>query len=95
MARYYVRKDESALFRDDARDVEYERLRGGRVLETIYRRNGSRIETIRDAGGYVLRRVKITPNGREIVLFDSRDIDDRRRVNYTQTLPPIQLDHPA
>ncbi len=91
---YYIRKDESALFRNNARDVEYEQLRGGRVLETIYRPNGSRVETIRDAGGYVLRRVKITPNGREVVLFDSRDVDDRRRVNYNETLAPIQLTIP-
>lgn len=91
---YYVRKDESALFRNNARDVEYEQLRGGRVLETVYRRDGSRVETVRDAGGYVLRRVKVTPNGREIILFDSRDVDDRRRVNYNETLAPIQLTIP-
>ncbi|MCP4071509.1 MAG: OmpA family protein [Hyphomicrobiales bacterium] len=88
---YYVRKDESALFRDRARDVEIINLRGGRTLEIIYRRNGSRVETVRDAGGHILRRVKIDRNGREHVLFDSRNIDNRRRVDYDRELPPIQL----
>ncbi len=91
---YYVRKDDSVLFRDRARDVTYEKLRGGRTLETVYRRNGSRIETIRDPGGYILRRVKIDRDGREIILFDSRDINDRRRVNYDDTLPPLRIDIP-
>ncbi len=88
---YFVRKDESALFRDDARNVEIVNLRGGRTLETIYRQNGSRIETVRDAGGYVLRRVKIDRFGVQHVLFDSRNIDNRRRVDYDRELPPIQL----
>ncbi len=88
---YFVRKDESALFRNGARDVEIVNLRGGRTLETVYRRNGSQVETVRDAGGYILRRVKISPNGREHVLFDSRDIDDRRHVDYDRELPPIDL----
>ena len=87
----YVRKDESALFRNGARNVEVVNLRGGRTLETIYRRNGSRVETVRDAGGYVLRRVKISRSGRKHVLFDSRDIDNRRRVDYDRELPPINL----
>ncbi|MGB7336477.1 MAG: OmpA family protein [Salaquimonas sp.] len=91
---YYVRKDESSLFRNNAEDVTYENLRGGRTLETIYRQNGSRIETVRDAGGYVLRRSRITRDGREVVLYDFRDMDDRRRVNYNDTLPPIQLNIP-
>ncbi len=68
-----VRKDESALLRDRANTVEYERLAGGRVRETITRPNGVRIVTLRDAGGYVLKRTRILPNGDEIVLFDWRD----------------------
>ncbi len=91
--RYYVRKDESALFRHDSRDVEYERMRNGMTREIITRRNGVQIITVRDPGGYILRRVKVFPNGEQIVLFDTRD-DRQRPVNYDQQLPPLQITIP-
>lgn len=83
--QYYVRKDESALFRYDADDIEYERLRGGRVREIVTRPNGSQIITIRDAGGYVLRREKITRDGRRIVLYDMREED------YGRPYQPVEI----
>ena len=86
-----VRKDESALLRDRANTVEYERLASGRVRETITRPNGVRIVTLRDAGGYVLKRTRILPNGDEIVLFDWRNETNPRFVDYDKTLPPIRL----
>ncbi|MCP4185161.1 MAG: OmpA family protein [Hyphomicrobiales bacterium] len=92
--KFYVRKDESALFRHGANNVEIVNLRGGRTLEKIYHRNGSRVETLRDAGGYVLRRVKIDRLGRKHVLFDSGSINTRRRADYDRELPPIKLHIP-
>ncbi|WP_425419545.1 OmpA family protein [Oricola indica] len=91
---YYVRKDESSLLRDGDAEVTVQRLRGGRTLETVTRRNGVRIETVRDEGGYILKRTRILPNGREIVLIDNRGRDDRRRVDYERRLPPIRVDIP-
>lgn len=91
---YYVRKDESSLLRDGDAEVTVQRLRGGRTLETVTRRNGVRIETIRDEGGYILKRTRILPNGREYVLIDNRGRDDRRRVDYDRRLPPIRVDIP-
>jgi outer membrane protein OmpA-like peptidoglycan-associated protein len=92
--RYYVRKDESALFRDGARNVEIENLRNGRTREIVYRRNGSKIITVRDPGGYILRRVRVTPDGERIVLFDIRDERRRDRFDYDRSLPPIRLGIP-
>ena len=89
--RYYVRKDESALFRDDASNVTIEQLRGGRTVETIYRPDGSRIVTLRDAGGYILRRARVDPYGREYVLFDSSAEDPNRYSDLDRELPPIRL----
>lgn len=91
---YYVRKDESALFRDDRNRTTIEHLRGGRTRETIIRPNGTRIVTLRDPGGYVLRRVKVFPNGDEIVLFDTREEQRRAWVDYDRSLPPLRIGIP-
>lgn len=88
---YYIRKDESALFRDDGTDAYYEQLDGGRVRETITRPNGVQVVSLRDPGGYVLRRVKIYPNGDEVVLFDSRDDQRQSLIDYDRRLRPIEL----
>ena len=92
--QYYVRKDESSLLREGDAEVTVQRLRGGRTLETVTRRNGVRIETVRDEGGYILRRSRILPDGREIVLIDNRGRDDSRRVDYGNRLPPLHVDIP-
>jgi outer membrane protein OmpA-like peptidoglycan-associated protein len=89
--RYYVRKDESALMRDYGRNVQIERLPNGRTREIITRPNGTRIITVRDAGGYALRRIKVRPDGRRIVLFDYREDRQRQVVNYDRVLPPLRL----
>ena len=90
----YVRRDESARLRGDGARVQIDQLRGGRTRETVLRPNGVRIVTIRDAGGYVLRRSKILPNGAEIVLVDQREDAGNRQVNYGQALPPLRLNVP-
>jgi outer membrane protein OmpA-like peptidoglycan-associated protein len=92
--RYYVRKDESAYFRHDSRDVEVEHLRNGNTRETITRRNGSQIITVRDPGGYILRRVKVTPDGERFVLYDARDENHERANDYDHHLPPIHVTIP-
>lgn len=91
---YYVRRDESALFRDEGAEVFVEPLQGGRTRETITRPNGVRIVTLRDPGGYVLRRLKVLPNGDEITLFDTREEGAERFIDYDSTLPPLQVDIP-
>ncbi len=91
---YYIRKDESALFRDNASNVEIERLRGGYVRETIYRRDGSMVITIRDPGGYVVRREKVNASGRSFVLYDAFNDRPRPRRDYDRELPPIRIGIP-
>jgi outer membrane protein OmpA-like peptidoglycan-associated protein len=89
---YFVRKDESSLLRDGDVSVNVERLRGGRTQETITRRNGVQIVTIRDQGGYILYRSRIMPDGREYVIVDNREFDDREFVDYDRRLPPLRMD---
>lgn len=91
---YYIRKDESALFRDDARNVEIERLRGGFVRETVYRRDGSMVITVRDPGGYVVRREKVMASGQSFVLYDAYYDQPMPRRDYDRELPPIRIGIP-
>jgi outer membrane protein OmpA-like peptidoglycan-associated protein len=79
-------------------NVFYEDLGRGRVRETIARRDGSKIVTVRNRNGDILRRSRIAPDGREYVLayFDDRnqaDLDTWR--DPGEDLPPLRLNIPA
>ena len=94
----YVRSsDYDRLVRQDD-TVYYEELRNGRVREVVERRDGSRVVTIRDRYGDVIRRVRILPDGQEYMMaympedrYDSmRPFEDPGR-----DLPPLRLTIPA
>ncbi len=67
---------------------------GGWTEHVVVRPNGVRIVTVRDANGFVVRRIKVLPDGRRIVLFDNRppwwDDDGDVIVNVAppRVLPP-------
>ncbi|MEQ8656838.1 MAG: OmpA family protein [Hyphomicrobiales bacterium] len=90
---YFVRRDESSLLRDGDAEMRVERLRGGLTQETITRRNGVQIITIRDEGGFVLYRSRIRRDGREVVLIDNRGFNDPNDI-FVNDLPPLQLQIP-
>jgi len=81
-----------------ARDVYYEELPRGRTREVIVRENGVRVVTIRDRYGDVIRRSRITPDGRETVLVYVSE-DDYERVrdwrDPGRDLPPMRLTIPV
>jgi outer membrane protein OmpA-like peptidoglycan-associated protein len=82
-----------------ARDVYYEDLPDDRRRETIMRPDGSRIVTIRNAYGDVIRRSRIMPGGRELVLVyvDDRDLERDRDDGWRDPgadLPPMRLTVP-
>jgi outer membrane protein OmpA-like peptidoglycan-associated protein len=82
----------------DASEVYYEELPRGRTREVIVREDGTRVVTIRDRYGDIIRRSRIAPDDREYVLVyvDERDYD---RVGEWRDpgldLPPMQLTIPA
>lgn len=79
-------------------EVFYENLRNGRVRETITRPDGSKVITVRNANGDVLRRSRITPDGQEVVLayFDERyDTDLLEWRDPGANLPPLRLNIPV
>ncbi len=92
-----VQSNERPRMRHNARDVYYEDLPRGRTRETIERRDGTRVVTIRNAYGDVVRRSRITPDGREYVLsyVDEEDYDRVRDWRDPGLdLPPLRLEIP-
>jgi len=79
-------------------EIYYERLSNNRVREVITRPDGTQIITVRNRNGDILRRSRITPDGREYVLayFDESYYDDLERWrDPAEDLPPLRLNIPV
>jgi outer membrane protein OmpA-like peptidoglycan-associated protein len=85
--RSFIRHDETARFRFNARDVRTER-RGNEVFTVVERPDGTRIVTVLDADGRLLRRIRRDRGGREIIIIDNRP---RGPVGsyYVELPPPV------
>jgi outer membrane protein OmpA-like peptidoglycan-associated protein len=93
-----VGQDTDRFYNPQEDEIYYENLANGRVREVITRPDGSRIVTVRNSNGDVLRRSRFTPDGREYVLayFDDRyDEDLIVWRDPGQDLPPLRLDIPV
>jgi outer membrane protein OmpA-like peptidoglycan-associated protein len=93
----FVESSDRPRMARDARDVYYEDLPRGRTRETVVREDGTQVITIRNGYGDIVRRSRITPDGREYVLVyvDDRDyerLDDWRDPGLD--LPPLELTVP-
>jgi outer membrane protein OmpA-like peptidoglycan-associated protein len=66
----YVRHDETERFREFGTDVRVEQ-RGAETYQYVDRPDRSRIITITDRDGQLLKRIRRLPNGDEIVLIDN------------------------
>src|SRR5690606_38056305 len=94
-----VESDDRDRLGRDASDVYYEELPRGRVRETIVRPNGVQVVTVRNRYGDIIRRSRITPDGREYVLVyggkRDRDRDGPREWRDPgRDLPPLRLTIP-
>ncbi len=67
---YYVLKDDDELLRRPGADVRTETFRDGSTRTTVTRQNGVQVVTVSAADGTVLRRTRLLPDGREVILFD-------------------------
>lgn len=88
--RTIIRHDESNRFRLGARDVRFER-RGNENVTIIVRPGGERIMNVVDVNGFLLRRVRILPDGREIIIIDNRPRAGVRVGNLFVVLPPPRI----
>jgi outer membrane protein OmpA-like peptidoglycan-associated protein len=66
-----IRHSEVDRFRYGAQDVRMER-RGNDNVTIVVRPGGDRIVTVIDENGFLLRRSRILPDGREIIIIDNR-----------------------
>jgi len=92
--------DTPRLVEDNFQDYYVEDLPGGRTREVILRPDGSQLITIRDRYGDIIRRSRIEPDGREILLVYVDDryqrYDDQGRwIDPGRDLPPLRLRIPA
>ncbi|MCU0855526.1 MAG: OmpA family protein [Rhodobacteraceae bacterium] len=63
-------RDENALLRQPGARVRTETFDDGSTRTTVLRDDGSEVVTIRGADGTLLRRTRILPDGREVLLID-------------------------
>lgn len=68
--QYTVLKDDDALLRQPGNTVRTENFDDGSTRSTVEQADGTRIVTIRDATGRVLRRSRIDASGNELRLID-------------------------
>jgi outer membrane protein OmpA-like peptidoglycan-associated protein len=95
---YVDNRDANRRLERDSRDTYVEQLPRDFTRTTIVRDDGTRIVTIRNADGDILRRSRITPDNREVVLYYVPEDDyDRVEGGYADAgadLPPFRLDIP-
>ncbi|RWC44014.1 MAG: hypothetical protein EOS28_12770 [Mesorhizobium sp.] len=95
---YFIERPREERVIIDAREVYYEELPRSRQREVVVRPDGTRIVTIRNRWGDVVRRVKILPDDREIVLVYVEDDYYDEVLEWRDPgldLPPLDLDIPV
>jgi OOP family OmpA-OmpF porin len=85
--RTIIRHNEVDRFRFDARDVRSER-QGGETITSVERPDGTRIVTVVDDEGRLVRRTRRRPDGREVILIDNRYRGPVQSYSYYVDLPP-------
>jgi outer membrane protein OmpA-like peptidoglycan-associated protein len=85
--RTIIRHNEVDRFRWQARDVHVER-RGADTVTVFGRPDGSRIYTVTDESGRLLRRYRRAPDGREIIIIDNRYRGPAMAAGFFVALPP-------
>ena len=82
-----IRHNEDDRFRWQAQNVHIER-RGADMVAVFERPDGSRVYTVTDESGRLLRRYRRLPDGREIIIIDNRYGGPPSPFGYFVDLPP-------
>jgi OmpA-OmpF porin, OOP family len=85
--RTIIRHNDVDRFRWQAQDVHVER-RGADTVTFFERPDGSRIYTVTDESGRLLRRYRRAPDGREIIIIDNHYGGPPMPLGYFVDLPP-------
>ena len=78
---FKVLKNDDVLMFQPGTDVKTYAYSDGSTRTVATRDNGIKIETVRAADGTVMRRTRILPDGREVVLFDDTVVAQQVNVN--------------
>jgi outer membrane protein OmpA-like peptidoglycan-associated protein len=89
--RSIIRHNEVERFRYNARDVRVEN-RGSETVTVVERPDGTRVITVLDAHGNLVRRARRTRDGREIVIIQNSPMRESR--GYYVDLPPARVQMP-
>ena len=85
-----IYRDDDALLRQPGADLRTETFNDGSSRTTLSRDDGTKVVTIRDAQGRVLRRSRIFADGTEVELFDDlaqAEPVDRRALREIESAP--------
>ena len=97
-AAYFIKGDDEQRLSRNSQETYYERLPRGRTRQTIVRENGVQVVTVTNRYGDIVRRSRVMPDGREVVLFfDPYSGDDSRptyELDAGRDLPPLRVDIP-
>jgi OmpA-OmpF porin, OOP family len=88
--RFIIRHNEVDRFRANARDVRVER-QGTETTTIVDRPDGTRVITVTDADGRLLRRIRRDRDNREVIIIDNRYRGPEVRESYYVELPPPQI----
>jgi OmpA-OmpF porin, OOP family len=83
-----IRHNETNRFLMGGREVGVDR-RGGEVTTIVERPDGTRIVTVTDDDGRLIRRVRRTREGRDIIIIDNRDTWRPGATFYVDLPPPV------
>lgn len=92
--RVFIQRDETERFRDLGADIRTER-RGDEIVSVFDRPNGDQVITVTDENGRLLRRVRRSRDGREVVIIDN-SLGGRRPRNFQEYVvvappPPLRI----
>jgi len=92
-----IKHDEDIRLEGPGTKVEEKKAANGSTVTTFTRPDGSVIVTVTDKDGNIIRRTRHLPNGKEIVLFDTKPENTEKRnetIRFFLRLPPIRLNIP-
>jgi len=91
--RTIIRHDDNDRFRRFDRNARVER-RGNEIRTVIVRPNGVRVIVVTDNNGRLLRRIRVLPGGREVILIDNTRRGGPGGVGYFLDVPPPRITIP-
>ncbi|MGA0598610.1 OmpA family protein, partial [Enterovirga sp. CN4-39] len=91
--RVFIRHDEAERFEELGRSRR--ERRGSETVTIVERPGGGEVITVVDEDGRLVRRIRRTPEGREVVIIDNSFAGPRRRAVYEEVVelppPPMRI----